>query len=185
LITTGGSTRIHSRWLLSIILRERPYFRVDHLGDPSPEEELRLQRTASSEHDSGTIARAITGMSDQSLAWVILRWVFQLRSSAFLSAGNLTNLFIQSTPFILLGMAEIWLLLLGDMTSVGWVTAVGAAIGSLLMDTQFHWKWYLALPVLLLHDCNRCLAGLITIVLKAPSFIGLGGSLFWEGVASI
>jgi len=51
------------------------------------------------------------------IGMVILGGYFQLRSSAFLSAGNLTNLFIQSTPFILLGMAEIWLLCSAISTS--------------------------------------------------------------------
>ena len=41
---------------------------------------------------------------------IILGAYFQCRSSAFLSSRNLTNLFINSCPFILLGMAEIWLL---------------------------------------------------------------------------
>src|ERR1035438_4530745 len=39
---------------------------------------------------------------------------FQVRSSLFLSAGNLVNLMIQGVPFILLGMAEVFVLLLGE-----------------------------------------------------------------------
>jgi D-xylose transport system permease protein len=40
---------------------------------------------------------------------------FEVRSSVFLSAQNITNLFSQATIFILLGMAEIWVLLMGDI----------------------------------------------------------------------
>jgi D-xylose transport system permease protein len=117
---------------------------------------------------------------------IILGAYFQFRSSAFLSSGNLTNLFINSCPFILLGMAEIWLLLLGDIDlSLGWVTAVGAAIAVILVDQQYHWPAYLALPLAVIATTAiGALQGLITITLKVPSFIvTLAGSLFWEGVA--
>ena len=153
---------------------------------PSPEEELPATTDSIFRARLRHYRQGDTGMVPIIIGMVILGGYFQLRSSAFLSAGNLTNLFIQSTPFILLGMAEIWLLLLGDIDlSVGWVTAVGAAIGVILMDTQFHWKWYLALPVAVIATTAiGALQGLITIVLKAPSFIvTLAGSLFWEGVA--
>jgi D-xylose transport system permease protein len=117
---------------------------------------------------------------------VILGGYFEIRSSTFLSAGNLTNLFIQSTVFILLGLAEIWLLLLGDIDlSAGWIAAVGAAIGSILLDTTFNWPWWAALLLAMAATTAiGTLQGAITIALKVPSFIiTLGGSLFWEGVA--
>jgi D-xylose transport system permease protein len=117
---------------------------------------------------------------------VILGAYFQYRSSAFLSPGNLNNLFIQSATYMLLGMAEIWLLLLGDIDlAVGWVTAVGAAIAVILLDTQYHWPWWLALPLAVLATTSiGALQGLVTIALKVPSFIvTLGGSLIFEGVA--
>jgi D-xylose transport system permease protein len=117
---------------------------------------------------------------------IVLGAYFQIRSSTFLSAGNLTNLFIQATVFILLGMAEIWLLLLGDIDlSAGWIAAVGAAIGSILLDTTFNWPWWAALLLAMAATTLiGTLQGAIVISLKVPSFIiTLGGSLFWEGVA--
>src|ERR1700680_4819959 len=46
---------------------------------------------------------------------------FQVRNSLFLSAGNLVNLIILSAAFILLGMAEVFVLLLGEIDlSVGY-----------------------------------------------------------------
>jgi D-xylose transport system permease protein len=127
-----------------------------------------------------------TGMVPIIIGMIILGAYFQFRSSAFLSSGNLTNLFINSCPYILLGMAEIWLLLLGDIDlSLGWVTAVGAAIAVILMDQQYHWPAYFALPLAVLATTAiGAIQGLITISLKVPSFIvTLAGSLFWEGVA--
>jgi D-xylose transport system permease protein len=132
------------------------------------------------------IRQGDSGMIPIIIGIIILGAYFQFRSSAFLSAGNLTNLFIQSTPFMLLGMAEIWLLLLGDIDlAVGWVTAVGAAVAVILMDTQYHWPWYLALPLAILTTTTiGALQGFVTILLKVPSFIvTLGGSLIFEGVA--
>ncbi|HEY1824726.1 MAG TPA: hypothetical protein VGG21_02050 [Acidimicrobiales bacterium] len=132
------------------------------------------------------LRRGDSGMLPIILGLVLLGAFFQIRSSTFLSAGNLTNLCIQSTVFILLGMAEIWLLLLGDIDlSVGWVAAVGAAIGSILLDTTFNWPWWAALLLAIVATTLiGTVQGLITIALNVPSFIvTLGGSLFWEGVA--
>jgi len=117
---------------------------------------------------------------------LILGGYFELRSHTFLSAGNLVNLFVQSCVFILLGLAEIWLLLLGDIDlSAGWIAAVGAAIGAILVQTSFNWPWWAALLVAMsATTAIGTIQGAITIVLKVPSFIiTLAGSLFWEGVA--
>ena len=110
---------------------------------------------------------------------------FQIRSSVFLSAGNITNLFVQATVFILLGMAEIWLLLLGEIDlSVGFVAAVGAACSVILLDGQFHWPWFVAIALaVVVTTAIGTLQGLLVILLKLPSFIvTLAGLLFWQGV---
>jgi ABC-type xylose transport system permease subunit len=110
---------------------------------------------------------------------------FQIRSSVFLSAGNITNLFVQATVFILLGMAEIWLLLLGDIDlSLGYVTGLGSAVAVILVDNQFHVSWFIALPAAVLTTTAiATLQGFIIVRLKLPSFIvTLAGFLFWEGV---
>ncbi len=110
---------------------------------------------------------------------------FQVRNSVFLSAGNLTNLFVQATIFILLAMAETWLLLLGEIDlSVGYVAALGATTAVILLDAQFHWPWYLALlAAIAVTTAIGLLQGLIIIKLRLPSFIvTLAGLLGWEGV---
>ncbi|MGD0852584.1 MAG: ABC transporter permease [Acidimicrobiales bacterium] len=132
------------------------------------------------------LRRGDSGMVPIIVGLIVLGGYFQIRSPTFLSAGNLTNLFIQATVFILLGMAEIWLLLLGDIDlSAGWIAAVGAAIGSILLDTTFNWPWWAALLLAMAATTLiGSLQGAIVIGLKVPSFIiTLGGSLFWEGVA--
>jgi D-xylose transport system permease protein len=116
---------------------------------------------------------------------VLLVGYFEIRSSVFLSAGNITNLFIQATVFILLGMAEIWLLLLGEIDlSLGFSSALGGATAVILTDLQFHWPWYAALlTAIVVTTFISALQGMLVIALKLPSFIvTLAGLLCWEGV---
>ncbi len=110
---------------------------------------------------------------------------FQVRSPVFLSAGNLTNLFIQATVFVLLGMAEIWLLLLGEIDlSLGYVAGISAAIATILVDPKYHWSVFIAIPLaLLVAAAQGALSGTMVIKLRLPSFIvTLAGLLGWQGV---
>ncbi len=129
--------------------------------------------------------RGDSGMVPIVLGLIILVIYFQVRNSVFLSSGNVVNLFVQATVFILLGMAEIWLLLLGDIDlSVGYVMGVGSAISVILVDHQFHWPWYAAFALtLFVTTAIATLQGLIVIFFRLPSFIvTLAGLLFWEGM---
>jgi D-xylose transport system permease protein len=98
---------------------------------------------------------------------------FEARSSVFLSAQNITNLFSQATIFILLGMAEIWLLLMGDIDlSIGYSAGIGGAVAVILTSTQHHWAFWIALPLgLLACTVTSMLWGVLCIRLKLPSFI--------------
>ncbi len=110
---------------------------------------------------------------------------FEVRSSVFLSAGNITNLFIQSTIFILLGMAEIWVLLMGDIDlSVGFSAGIGGAVAVILTSTQHNWPFWIALPLGLV-ACTLVSAvwGVMVIRLRLPSFIvTLAGQIGLAGV---
>jgi D-xylose transport system permease protein len=119
---------------------------------------------------------------------VILCIYFQVRSSSFLSVGNLTNLMIQATIFILLGIAEVWLLLLGEIDlSAGYNAGLGGGLATILVDQQFHWPWYLAIVAgLAASTFFGALWGMLVIGLRLPSFIvtlagqlGLEGLLLW------
>jgi len=115
----------------------------------------------------------------------VLVVIFQVKDSVFLSSGNLTNLFTQATIFILLAMAEMWVLLLGEIDlSVGYMAGLSAAIAVILVDPQFHWPWYLAmLLAVVTTTLIGALWGTITIRLALPSFIvTLAGLLGLEGV---
>ena len=68
---------------------------------------------------------------------------FYIRNHVFFVRENLTNLFIQSTVFILLGMAEIWLLLLGEIDlSLGYVLGIGGAIAAIVTSAAWGWPWW-------------------------------------------
>lgn len=126
-----------------------------------------------------------SGLAPILIGLIALVIYFQIRSSVFLSAGNITNLFVQSTIFILLGMAEIWLLLLGDIDlSAGFVAGVGGAAAVILTSTKYNWPWYVALPLaIIITTAIGALHGTIIIRLKLPAFIvTLAGLIFWEGI---
>ena len=106
---------------------------------------------------------------------------FQVRSSLFLSAGNLVNLMIQAVPFILLGMAEVFVLLLGEIDlSVGYNAAVGATV---TLWAAYSLPWWVAIILGLAASAFLgALQGTIITRLGLPSFVvTLAGYLGLEG----
>ena len=106
---------------------------------------------------------------------------FQVRSSLFLSAGNLVNLMIQGVPFILLGMAEVFVLLLGEIDlSVGYNAAVGATV---TLWAAYSLPWWVAIILGLAASAFLgALQGTIITRLGLPSFVvTLAGYLGLEG----
>ena len=68
---------------------------------------------------------------------ILLVVIFQIQDSVFLSAGNLVNLLVQGSVFVLLGMAEIWVLVLGEIDlSVGYVAGIGGTVTAILSTTH-------------------------------------------------
>jgi D-xylose transport system permease protein len=121
------------------------------------------------------------------LALVILVAVFQVVSpnNVFLSAGNLVNLFIQSSVFMMLGMAEIFALLLGEIDlSIGYVAAVGGITTAELVQPGVGWPWWAAIIAgLLVCAAIGALQGSLITRLHLPSFVvTLAGFLIWFGV---
>jgi len=86
------------------------------------------------------------------LAIIVVAISFQIANSKFLSAQNLVNLFEQSTIYMLLAMAEIFALLLGEIDlSVGLVMALGSVIvAELVQPTGANLPWWVAIIVALL-----------------------------------
>jgi len=123
------------------------------------------------------------------LAIVVVAVSFQIANSKFLSSQNLVNLFEQSSIYMVLAMAEIFALLLGEIDlSVGLVMALsGVMVAELVQPTGAGLPWWLAIIVALL-ACAAfgAIQGTLVARLRMPSFIvTLGGLLILEGVAII
>ncbi|HEY6428006.1 MAG TPA: hypothetical protein VIX84_12350 [Acidimicrobiales bacterium] len=116
---------------------------------------------------------------------IVICIFFGIQSSAFLTATNIVNLFVQATFIVLLGMAELYALILSEIDlSVGFVGAVGAAIAMALISAPQNWVWWAGLIV----GMAACAViglfqGTIITRLKIPSFVvTLAGLLGWQGV---
>ena len=123
------------------------------------------------------------------LGIVIIAIAFQVANGKFLSPQNLVNLFEQSSIYMLLAMAEIFALLLGEIDlSVGLVMGLGAVlVAELVQPDGFNMPWWLAIIVtLLICAAVGLIQGTLVARLKMPSFIvTLGGLLVLEGVSII
>jgi D-xylose transport system permease protein len=110
---------------------------------------------------------------------------FQLEDSNFLTAGNLVNLLVQSSVYILLGAAEIYVLLLSEIDlSVGYTAAVGAFVIAELIGPPVGFPWWLGIiGGLAVTSGIGAIQGTLITRLSLPSFIvTLGGLLGLEGV---
>jgi D-xylose transport system permease protein len=123
------------------------------------------------------------------LGIVIIAIAFQVANGKFLSPQNLVDLFEQSSIYMLLAMAEIFALLLGEIDlSVGLVMGLGAVlVAELVQPDGLNMPWWLAIIVTLLICCVVGLTqGTLVARFKMPSFIvTLGGLLVLEGVSII
>ena len=104
---------------------------------------------------------------------VVIVIYFQARSSLFLSADNLVNLIGQAAWIVMLGMAEVFVLLLGEIDlSIGYTSAVGATFTCWLLLPTHPAPWPLAVLVgLAVPAIFSGLEGFITTWLRLPSFV--------------
>ena len=114
---------------------------------------------------------------------VVIVIFFQVKSSLFLSAGNLVNLMAQSAFIITLGMAEIFVLLLGDIDLAAGFTAACAAVIALWMLALGDPWWISVIVALVAAAAYGALQGSITARLGLPSFVvTLAGQLGLSGL---
>ena len=108
---------------------------------------------------------------------------FQAKNSLFLSAGNLVNLMAQSAFIITLGMAEIFVLLLGDIDlAAGFTAACGAVVALWMLALGDPW-WAAVLTALAACAAYGALQGIIVAKLRLPSFVvTLAGQLGLSGL---
>ena len=116
---------------------------------------------------------------------VLVSVIFQSLNSHFLTAGNLVNLLVQAAVFALFGMAEVFVLLLGEIDlSAGYVAGIAAVVVAWLAQPQVGWPWWAAIPAALVASALiGLLHGTLFATIGLPSFVvTLAGQLFWAGV---
>ena len=119
------------------------------------------------------------------LGLVVIVVYFQARSSLFLSAGNLVNLIEQAAWIVTLGMAEVFVLLLGEIDrSIGYTSVIGAVFTCWLLVPPDPAPWPLAVLVGLAFPALFGLVeGVIITSLRLPSFVvTLAGQLAALGI---
>jgi D-xylose transport system permease protein len=116
---------------------------------------------------------------------LIIGGYFQSRTSAFLSAGNIANLMGQAGWIITIAMAQVFVLLLGEIDlSVGYNMAVGATITIWMVSVSHPFPTWAAIVVgLAVSTAIAAIEGAIVAFLKIPSFVvTLAGLLTLSGV---
>jgi D-xylose transport system permease protein len=109
--------------------------------------------------------------------------------NAFLRPSNLVYLFQESTIYMVLAMAEIFILLLGEIDlSIGYVALFGGVVTWKLVQLPSPaWPWWAAIIVALL--CCAVVGavqGSLVSRLRIPSFVvTLGGLLLFRGIVDI
>ncbi|HEV3213726.1 MAG TPA: hypothetical protein VGZ03_10065 [Acidimicrobiales bacterium] len=104
---------------------------------------------------------------------VILVIFFQFKNSLFLSNQNLSNLLTQASYIIVLGFAEIWVLLLGEIDlSVGYNAGIAGALMAYMSSSPYNLSWWVAVLIgLAASSVIGMLIGIIVIRLRLPSFV--------------
>ena len=120
------------------------------------------------------------------VGFVVIILIFQTQNSHFLSAANIVNLINQASLFIVFGLAEIYILLLGEIDlSIGFNAGVGAAITAELAAPPHNESWLIAvLAGVAVCAFFGAVQGLIVTRLGLPAFIvTLAGYLGLQGVS--
>src|SRR5579864_8169503 len=99
---------------------------------------------------------------------IIIGGYFQSRSSAFLSAGNIANLMGQAGWIITIAMAQVFVLLLGEIDlSVGYNAGVGATITIWMVSVTHPFPtWVAILAGLAVSTAIAAIEGAIVAFLK-------------------
>jgi D-xylose transport system permease protein len=116
---------------------------------------------------------------------VIITIFFQLEESAFLTSGNLVNLLVQASIFVMFGAAEIFVLLLSEIDlSIGYGAGVGAFVIAEMIAPPVSLPWWLGILCgLAAMAVLGFVQGTLITRLGLPSFVvTLGGYLGFLGL---
>jgi D-xylose transport system permease protein len=122
------------------------------------------------------------------LATVVVAITFEILTpeNAFLRPSNVIYIFQESTVYMVLAMAEIVVLLIGEIDlSIGSVSLLGGVIAFKLVQAPGpNWPWWGAIiGALLVCAAIGAVQGSLVARLKIPSFVvTLGGFLLFSGI---
>ena len=111
--------------------------------------------------------------------------IFQLKDAVFLSADNIINLMVQASVFVLFGIAEVFVLLLGEIDlSLGFTGAIGAVFAVWVTGAPRHQPWFVGVLLgLAVATVIGLVWGLLITRLRIPSFVvTLAGLLGLQGL---
>ena len=211
LMTTGRSAR-HAGPAAQIVgeaepIPRPPEGRHPEAGPPA-ERGARQETEAGAEESAGAAAGAAVGPGPQSflgyarslwsrvisgqsgvlpvvLGVILIAVIFQTQNGKFLSAGNLVNLLVQGSVFMLIGMGEVFVLLLGEIDlSLGYVAGIGGTVVTEFVQPESARPWWVAiLAALAATAALGALQGTLITRLRLPSFVvTLAGLLGFQGL---
>ena len=119
------------------------------------------------------------------LGLILISAIFQSQNANFLSPGNLVNLMVQGSVFMLIGMGEVFVLLLAEIDlSLGFVAGIGGVVVTEMVQPGAGWPWWAAIvAALLVTAFIGFVQGSLITRLRLPSFVvTLGGLLGFQGL---
>ncbi|MDE3240038.1 MAG: ATP-binding cassette domain-containing protein [Paracoccaceae bacterium] len=136
-------------------------------------------------HTWSKVLAGQSGVLPVVLGVILIAILFQSQNAKFLSNGNIVNLLVQGAVFMLIGMGEVFILILGEIDlSLGFVAGIGATVATILVQPSVNWPWYGAvLAALIVTGLLGAVQGLLITKLRLPSFVvTLAGLLGFQGV---
>ncbi|MGN6486874.1 MAG: sugar ABC transporter permease [Devosia sp.] len=115
----------------------------------------------------------------------IIALAFQSQNPNFLTPGNLVNLLVQASVFMLIGMGEAFVLILAETDlSLGFVAGIAGTIVVLLVQPDIGYAWWAAIPIaLVIVSLLGVVQGTLVSRFHLPSFVvTLAGLLGFQGV---
>lgn len=203
LMTTGHSTRHLGAADVPVVATQRPSLTTAFAPPPGargtdmgPSPPVRSETEGGKEiagETLGAYGRSLwsrirsgqSGVLPVVLGVVLIAIIFQTENAQFLSAGNLVNLLVQGSVFMLIGMGEVFVLLLGEIDlSLGFVAGIGGTVVTELVQPDAGWPWWAAiLAALLVTAFLGAVQGTLITRLRLPSFVvTLAGLLGFQGV---
>jgi D-xylose transport system permease protein len=133
-------------------------------------------------------ARVLAGRSDVLpvvIGTIVIAAVFQSQNANFLTPGNLVNLLVQASVFMLIGMGEAFVLLLAETDlSLGFIAGIAGTVVTILVQPEIGWPWWADVPVaLIMASLLGLMQGTLVSRFRLPSFVvTLAGLLGFQGV---